>query len=1119
MNKKLIKPLAVFILASIFALATGSAAADQGKRSAKRKAAPARAATATRVAVQTPSAPALADSIRGVVTMSQAGSTTVLFAGQQVPQGARLRTEHDSSALLRFEDGSVVALRPDTELTLDSYRYDRKVPARSSFVMSLLRGGMRSVSGLLGKANRDAYRLNTPMVTIGIRGTDYVARICEKDCFDEQQRTPPKDVAIVARVGKLKGTSFATGYMGLSNRELKSGDPVYRGELLRTSSASELTMVLPDDGRLLLTPETMLRIDRFDFDPADVQSANVQIKVLAGRYFATTGHIKEARNNGYHINGNAGGFETRGTSIGGCVGKVCGSVTVTVTQSGASASGEVSDGEHSASGEVSADSNGVSGKGTTSHTMKNTVGQTQQQIQQTANNASQTAQNVGSTLWQATQDAAGQTQQTFANAAGQAQEHASTVNNTVTAHAGQAAQNAQDAAAGTGLQHQYDLTGAVFAVVGVPDTVVSGARGVMTTISGVPVIVHDGDKIITTWVETMVTGAATAHGGTMSTGTVTRTEIVSPAGKETVLVFNATSVSPIVNLGVAEVGGPMISMGNGRGMVNRIFEPADGSPVRVTWEDSSDAARAARVAAENAMAAAAQAAAETAAATAQQAQQAKQDSKKKATRSKPASSTEDIKGDQAKAPDSLALQLKSNSSVIDNFSAEIFEGKVIAHDASGDTKLVRAGQTLSTAASGLKVAAVPAETKVQFADAVGKWSDVTYAGAYRAPYGEKDLSGLYMSVNEGAITATNPKGKESFGLGEAGFAGENLAPEKLGSVPSFLLDDPYLKLPASALPVSCPTPAKGGAPIKQATQSQTAAKDKPMTLTQKKGLDLSGARIDGLYDVRPVIDGANTEITSGREQSFKDITGGKAGGTDDAKKDKPKFAPGNSRYSGTFAENLRGGGNEDLSLGGLDDPSRNFNGGSGGKTGQQSGLLDDLADAVFGDNNIGGDSYTEGQVRGQLKAEGGTPTGNGEADARELAYAQSVGGGAYKATKDLTSEERQSYWSLRQGHQQRGTNQPQGDDNFSAGGNGVPFGTPEMQRETMARMGRAIAGKTAAAGGANDGRGDRDGGGGSGGGVVMQRDDKLGVAKPENNGRLNLDAVYKINQYVNPGSK
>ncbi len=52
--------------------------------------------------------------------------------------------------------------------------------SRSFYV--LLKGGFRSITGAIGKEDKAAYRVRTPVATIGIRGTDYTAVFCSSDC-------------------------------------------------------------------------------------------------------------------------------------------------------------------------------------------------------------------------------------------------------------------------------------------------------------------------------------------------------------------------------------------------------------------------------------------------------------------------------------------------------------------------------------------------------------------------------------------------------------------------------------------------------------------------------------------------------------------------------------------------------------------------------------------------------------------------------------------------------------------------------------------------------------------------------------------------------------------------
>src|SRR5213592_1799148 len=105
------------------------------------------------------------------------GSVGALAERSNVFVGDVISTERDSYAQLRFTDGGQVTLRPSTQVKIDAYGYDAGRPERDNFAMQLFKGGLRSLTGLIGKRtnNRNAYRMVTSTATIGIRGTDYSA--------------------------------------------------------------------------------------------------------------------------------------------------------------------------------------------------------------------------------------------------------------------------------------------------------------------------------------------------------------------------------------------------------------------------------------------------------------------------------------------------------------------------------------------------------------------------------------------------------------------------------------------------------------------------------------------------------------------------------------------------------------------------------------------------------------------------------------------------------------------------------------------------------------------------------------------------------------------------------
>lgn len=152
---------------------------------------------------------------RATATATQ-GVVRNLSKGAPVYSGELMSTGANSYLNLRFSDGAFFLLRPETRFEVKEHITTASVKAPplaastqapappprvqpssgssgsviasnndgSRAWMTLLKGGFRTVSGLIGKVNRDAYRITTPVATIGVRGTRYSARLCQGECPD-----------------------------------------------------------------------------------------------------------------------------------------------------------------------------------------------------------------------------------------------------------------------------------------------------------------------------------------------------------------------------------------------------------------------------------------------------------------------------------------------------------------------------------------------------------------------------------------------------------------------------------------------------------------------------------------------------------------------------------------------------------------------------------------------------------------------------------------------------------------------------------------------------------------------------------------------------------------------
>ncbi|MCX7093127.1 MAG: FecR domain-containing protein [Methylobacter sp.] len=94
-----------------------------------------------------------------------------LALGTPVYNADSIHSKKDSWALLVFPDGEKVTLQPDSEMDIKQYNYQVN-GKKDQVLLRLAMGGLRALSGNIGKNDHDAFSLETPVATIGIRGTE-----------------------------------------------------------------------------------------------------------------------------------------------------------------------------------------------------------------------------------------------------------------------------------------------------------------------------------------------------------------------------------------------------------------------------------------------------------------------------------------------------------------------------------------------------------------------------------------------------------------------------------------------------------------------------------------------------------------------------------------------------------------------------------------------------------------------------------------------------------------------------------------------------------------------------------------------------------------------------------
>ncbi|TAN51592.1 MAG: hypothetical protein EPN21_06235 [Methylococcaceae bacterium] len=120
--------------------------------------------------------------LEGVVSaFDSKGVERDLALGSAVYEGEKIRSQADSSAVLLFRDEGKVTIEPSSTFEISEFRYKAQDAANNKSMVRILSGGIRALTGLIGKTKKENVKFVTPVATLGIRGTGLDA-FCQGSC-------------------------------------------------------------------------------------------------------------------------------------------------------------------------------------------------------------------------------------------------------------------------------------------------------------------------------------------------------------------------------------------------------------------------------------------------------------------------------------------------------------------------------------------------------------------------------------------------------------------------------------------------------------------------------------------------------------------------------------------------------------------------------------------------------------------------------------------------------------------------------------------------------------------------------------------------------------------------
>ena len=117
--------------------------------------------------------------VTGDVYITHADKTTALAAKNEALHAGDTIETKNGRIQLSLMDGGKVSLQPNTIYKINKYEFSGKEDGSEYAFTELVKGGLRTISGLIGHKNRERYQLKTAVATIGIRGTEFTVNFID----------------------------------------------------------------------------------------------------------------------------------------------------------------------------------------------------------------------------------------------------------------------------------------------------------------------------------------------------------------------------------------------------------------------------------------------------------------------------------------------------------------------------------------------------------------------------------------------------------------------------------------------------------------------------------------------------------------------------------------------------------------------------------------------------------------------------------------------------------------------------------------------------------------------------------------------------------------------------
>ena len=254
--------------------------------------------------------------VKGIASLTLPdNSIQILGRGDPLYINDLIHTGIGSKAILKLIDGTQISLIENTDFKVTLFSMQKN---QEKAELQLLKGGMRTITGLINKNKTGQFTLVTPVASIGIRGTDFTSYLCESDCDDQSTTIDGNankvNTAIKARLLVIRGQVEAVDQQN-KRRVLQKQSPLYEGDTLITGKRSIAVIVFKDNSRTTVQANTEFLIKGFQFKPQQPSENHADFQLIKGSLRFLTGKIGKLNRDRYAVNTPTSSIGIRGTGF------------------------------------------------------------------------------------------------------------------------------------------------------------------------------------------------------------------------------------------------------------------------------------------------------------------------------------------------------------------------------------------------------------------------------------------------------------------------------------------------------------------------------------------------------------------------------------------------------------------------------------------------------------------------------------------------------------------------------------------------------------------------------------------------------------------------------------